>query len=255
MSSRGFGSPRNSAGGKNRRRYGRRAGQAGGGYSRRAPMLRGVFTKAHHFKQMYRPSGSGSTSGMYLNTGSNASWDSTEGILLGPDSGATGDCHFRLFFTVAQLNQSSNFAGLFDCYRINKAVVQFIPVQNVMGNATLSTPTAQLTQELITVIDRDDGDLLATPGEYEEYETYKRTGAYEKHTRKLVPAVSMNVFKTSGTTIGYSQRYKQWIDWNSTDVEHYGIKGTIPSASTNTNNYRCGWYVRVKLYFSCKQVR
>lgn len=255
MSSRSFGSRRNSGQGQGRQRrgYNRRAGA--GGYSRRAPMLRGVFTKAHHFKQMYRPSGPGISSGMYLNTGSNASWDATEGILLGPDSSATGDCHFRIWFTTAQLNQSSNFAGLFDCYRINKAVVQFIPVQNVMGNQTLSTPSAQLTQELITVIDRDDGDLLTTPGEYEEYETYKRTGAYEKHTRKLVPALSMNVYKTSGTTIGYSQRYKQWVDWNSTDVEHYGIKGTIPSASNAANNYRCGWYVRVKLYFSCKQVR
>lgn len=212
-------------------------------------MLRGVFTKAHHFKQMLRPTN------LVLTGSSGASYDQTEGLLLGPTTSATSDAFFSYYFSLDELSSVSSYTSLFDAYRINKLVLILSPTQNVMGNASLQTPADHLTQEMITVIDRDDVTALTTSSAFEEYETYKRTGAYEKHVRKWVPSIAAAVFKTSGTSIGYSQRSKQWCDAAQTDIQHYGIKGNIPSAATNTNNYRCGWYVRVKVYFSCKQVR
>lgn len=232
-----------------RRRTGGRRRQGGGGITRPVP-FRGIFTKSHHFKQMLRPTNlviSGSASG--------ASYDQAEGLLLGPTTAATSDCFFTYYFSLDELSSVSSFTSLFDAYRINKVVLICNPVQNVNGNASLQTPTGHLSQELITVIDRDDVTQLSTSSAFEEYETYKRTGCYEKHVRKWVPSVSAQVFKTSGTTIGYSQRTKQWIDMAQTDVQHYGIKGNIPSSAGALDNYRCGWYVRVKVYFSCKQVR
>lgn len=212
---------------------------------------RGVNVGKHFFKQIYRPSATALT----LNTGSGGSYDPLNGLLLGPTSAASADLNGSLYFQLSDLPQSASFASLFDAYKISKVVVSFEPIQNMMGSASLSTPANNISEPLTTVIDRDDNNLLTAMSQYEEYESYKRTPGYKKHVRTLVPAVAASVYKSTGTTIAYQQKYKQWIDMADTNVPHYGIKFLVPTLSVAANNYRCGWFVRVKAYIGCKQVR
>lgn len=206
----------------------------------------------HAFASWYRPS----TTNLVVDSSSGASYNSTSGLLLGPTTTGAQDAFFYLKFTASDLPNISGLSSLFDSYRINKAEVEFLPAQNVMGNASLNgTPAGLLTQELITVLDYDDAVLPTSQSELEQYESYFRTPPYRYHKRTLVPACAMAVYKTSGLQIGYAQKTKQWLDFAQTDVEHYGVHGCIPCATTGTNTYRCGWYVRVRLWFDCKTVR
>lgn len=206
----------------------------------------------HSFATWYRPT----SSNLSVDGNSGGGYNGTSGLLLGPTTSATDDMFFTLRFTIGDVQNISGLSSLFDSYRIKKAEVEFLPAQNVMGNATLNgTPAGLLTQELITVLDYDDATLPASQSELEQYESYFRTPAYRYHKRTLTPACAMAVYKTSGLQIGYSQKKWQWLDFAQTDVELYGVHGCIPKATTATNTYRCGWYVRVKLYFDCKTVR
>lgn len=227
-------------------------------YARSAPLARftrSIAPKMHMFKQLYRPS---STAMAIGGAGTGTSYDPNEGILFGPDPASTaGDGFFALKFLLSDLPQQSSFGGLFDAYRINKVVVIFTPMlgpyTGINGVATGTAGT--FDQALYTVIDRDDHNVLTALSQAEEYETLKMTAAARKHKRVLTPAVAMEVYKAGGLSNGYSQRYKQWIDMGTNDVDHYGLKGVIQGASTNTHTRRASWYVRVKMYFSCKQVR
>lgn len=207
------------------------------------------------FTQWYRPSATSfqisSTTGSYA---------ATKGLLLGPTDATPADMFFSLKFRITDLNQVSTFKSMFDSYRIDHVEVEFKPAQNVMTGQSLD-PLFGSNQELpaqnlVTVIDYDDADLPTSEALLEEFESYKMTGAYEPHVRKLTPAVAMNAYRTGGLTIGYVQRFKQWIDIDSTeDAEHYGIKGCLRSVNHGQGweNYRCGWYVRVKMCFSMRQ--
>lgn len=215
-------------------------------------LTRQMAPQLHSFATWYRPGSANLT----VDSNSGGSYNSTSGLLLGPTTTATDDMFFALKFTIGDVQNIASLSALFDSYRVNKAEVEFLPAQNVMGNESLNgTPAGLLTQELITVIDSDDATVPSTQSELEQYETYRRTPAYRYHKRYLVPACAMAVYKTSGLQIGYSQKRYQWLDFAQTDVEMYGVHGCIPKATTATNTYRCGWYVRVKLYFDCKAVR
>ncbi len=218
---------------------------------RKRPRITKNLNLAKSFKQWYRPSSANVT----VDGLSGGSYNATSGLLLGPTTSAPSDCFFTIKFTFGDLAQSASFASLFDAYKIHKIAVEFLPAQNVIGSATLQTPAGLLSQDLITVIDYDDATNLNLQTDAEQYETYKRTGPFEYHRRYLSPAIAVEAFKTSGTTIGFLQKRKEWIDMAYTDVEHYGLKGVIPTATTGSNNYRCGWYIRVRMYFQCKQVR
>lgn len=216
---------------------------------------RSIAPKQHMFKQLYRPS---STAMVIGGAGTGTAYDPNEGILFGPDPASTaGDGFFALKFILSDLPQQSSFGGLFDAYRINKVVVSFTPMLGAYTsiNGVAASTSGTFDQPLYTVIDRDDHNVLTNLSQAEEYESLKMTPSYRKHKRVLTPAVAMEVYKAGGLSNGYSQRYKQWIDMGTNDVDHYGIKGVIQGASTNTNNRRAAWVVRVKMYFSAKQVR
>lgn len=159
-------------------------------------------------------------------------------------------------FTAADIPQFNSFSALYDAYRIEKLKVQFVPVvstYNVLGNAA-SNLTAQ-PQWLSTVVDYDDQTLLTTEGALMDYETFKESAPYERHTREFKPAVSLQAYKTSGTTIGYSQHKDQWIDAAYSDVEHYGIKGLINGPASMAAQVQTAWKVYVSVQIAWKQVR
>lgn len=218
---------------------------------------RGLRLNMHHFKQTYQISMANfrdagvAANGTYINA--------PNGIVYGPTVTALDSYFFALVFTLSDLPQVASFQAVFDSYRINKVTVKFIPLQNVSPLKSADTAGANqngVNQDLETVIDYDDGNILTSRSAALEYDTYKVTPCYAKHVRTITPKMSMNAFKTSGTTIGYIQEAKQWIDAAYADVEHYGIKGCIPRYSINaTQDIQSAWRVYATMYFSCRQVR
>lgn len=213
-----------------------------------------TISKPHHITQHFRPS----SANVQLTNSTTGSYNATEGLLLGPSATATGDMFFTIRFTIADLSQVSTFSGVFDAYRIDRVDLQFNPVQNVMGNQPLQSIGDPCPQDIITVIDYDDVVLPALETELEEYETYARSAGYERHYRTLVPAIAKNVHRTGGLNIGYMQEKEKFIDFQYTDVEHYGIKGMIRSVDNgffDLNNYRIGYYLVCKMYLTLRQTK
>lgn len=210
--------------------------------------------EVHHFKQLCRPSAN-----TFLWTDStgqkNGQYVPADGFMIGPSDTADDNFYFAIKFHIADVQTISGLGSLFDSYRINKVVVTFTPAQNVNSGASLGTPADLIPPMLCTVIDRDDASIPTSLPELEQYQTFKQTPSTKKHTIVITPALAQQAYKSSGTTIAYTQTYKKWCDFATTDVDHYGIHGCVTSNSTAANNWKAAWYVRVKYYFSCKTVR
>lgn len=219
-----------------------------------AAIPRGLQLKKHHFKQTFHPINiSVNPSCHYTSTGVGAVGS---GVLYGPsttDPSPAG--YFSYYFTLAEIPQVTSFTSLFDAYRINKLVIKFIPLVQYTQLGNGAANLAAEPQWLSTVVDYDDSGILTTEGALLEYETFKQSSPNRKHVRTFVPATSQNLYKSSGTTIAYSQKRKPWIDAAYTDVEHYGIKGLINGPATQANQVQTAFKVYVTAYISFKQTR
>lgn len=205
---------------------------------------RGLQLKKHHFKQTYFL-GSGS-----INISGGFTYNAGQGLLFGP---STIDASCAMTFKASDMPQWGAFASLFDTYRINKVVIKMVPqVNSLTAASTTSSSIGANGQFMSTVIDYDDNIALGSYSSLLEYENFKETPPYKMHKRAIVPSLSASVYKTSGTTIGYSQKKKQWIDASYGDVEHYGIKAYVPG---NTNSVQQVWKVFIITYISFKQTR
>lgn len=209
--------------------------------------------KPHKIVQHFRPS----AANLVLSPGQSGSYNATKGLLAGPNAFFKAPQFFTLKFTISDLSQVSTFSAIFDAYRIDHVEVEFNPIQNFIGDVPLeATTSGDITEYLVTVIDYDDSAPVGSEQNFEEYDTYKRTIGYEKHVRSLTPAIAANAYKTSGLTVGYVQEREKWIDFQYTDVEHYGIKGCIMGTSWGGHeNYRIGYYVRCKMCLTLMQVK
>lgn len=217
----------------------------------RSFLPRGINIQQHDFIQTYYPS-----SISLITDGTNCVYQPANGELLGPSTSASGDGFFSLKFLLSDVPQSSTFAALFDAYQLMHVKVKFVPLIN-MVNQSSTTPgsSSALVQFLETVIDYDDSALLTAEVQLLDYQTFKQSVGYKQQTRTITPCVSTLVYKTSGTTIAYSQKRKVLIDIANTDVEHYGLKGCIPTTSTAAANMQCRWRVYITSHWRFKQVR
>lgn len=220
---------------------------------------RAVQLRTHHFKQTYHPSGNtmqvtGGT-GAYYPTGSGAF---PPGTLVSQATASIGPMFFTLDFRLDDLPQLSSYQTIFDSFRINKVVVKFRPLQSMVptnatdGSGTNVSTTPPLLQ---TVIDYDDSNLLTSENQLLNYDNLKISQPWQMHKRVFVPAISANAFKAGGSTIGYYQKKKQWIDAAYPDTIHYGIKGYTPGPITLTATTQAAWVVYVTMFFSMKELR
>lgn len=226
-----------------------------GRYTNVPAIPRGMALKKYFFKQIYHPSEANfafSAGGIGYTAGGNGVYGS--GILYGPPTSPSG--YFALRFTAADIPQIATFAALFDCYKISKLVVKLIPVvsQYTQGANSTAAVAAQ-PQWLSTVIDYDDFAVPTTEGELLQYQTFKQSHPNKLHKRVFTPAISMQAYKTGGTTIAYSQAKQKWLDAANTDVEHYGLKGLINGPANSATQVQSAWKVYVTAYISFKQVR
>lgn len=150
-----------------------------------------------------------------------------------------------------QLNNYSQYANLWDFYRINKIVCKFYPVRTTTVEADVentTTPAAVTNVPLcVTAIDYDDAGNLTYA------DLINRNGAQEHlctkyFTRTFRPACLIQLF-SGGVTPGYKPTWGTWIDCNNASMYHYAIKGAIqPAAPAGIYGYN----IRIVAYCSFK---
>lgn len=196
-----------------RRRFARLTRRGNRFRLRRAPS-----NNIHHFKRTYHDTG----------------------IIVSNSGAAVGARNF----TFDKLPGYTEFTSLYDEYRINKVVYKFIPNYTGVDMNPLSTALSMCNFH--SILDFDDSTAPAGFTEILQYPSYKMTRGNRMHTRAFTPAISFEV----GGNIGYSIKYKQWINCSNITVPHRGIKYVVDqSTATGTFN------VITTVYFSMKGVR
>lgn len=208
------------------------------------------------FKQSYYPTAS------TMVTNGNCTYSAVSAGLAGPSTTASGDGFFTLVASMSDLGNNSAYSALFDQYRIEKWKVDFIPAncsQMTQSGASGSNPTG-FSERIETVIDRDDNALLTNAAAILEYDNYMTSPPWETHTRgPFTPNCQLGMLRTGSiTAIGFNNNFpyeNNWIDVAYTDVQHFALKGRIPSANTAANNVQASWYVVCTMWISFRNTR
>jgi len=137
------------------------------------------------------------------------------------------------------------FGNLYDQYKINKVVMQFVPkfTDSDIGTA----PTGGQLSMVATCIDYDDAAIPVSIGDILERNNAKlhRTKMF---SRVLKPCVNFNV--STGATAGVSTKQSPWLDVTNTNVPHFGVKIGITGTAVIQS-----YDIIVKYYLSFRQVR
>jgi hypothetical protein len=166
-----------------------------------------------------------------VSSGASKTQNATASITLcgAVNTNVTTDPCFAMFFTLADLPQSSTWTALFDRYRITNIEVSFTP--NYSQVALLSsTQTLTCTpMHLYYVIDKDDAGVVSPLSALMEYENCKRVdlGLTGTHVVSFKPHTAVATY-ASGAFTSYGNLANEWIDCASSSVQHYGIKFGLP---------------------------
>lgn len=160
-----------------------------------------------------------------------------------------------VYITAAMLNNFAALTSVFDTYRINKYIVDFVPYGEQVFNtpsATNSVPSTSGVTPLATVIDEDDTTALGSLNSLYEYGTVKYRMGGKQHRRVVYPKTLVQLYE-SAVTSGYSAKGKQWIDMANDDVPHLGVKWGIgyPAPGATIRMYQ----IMVTVYYQAKDQR
>jgi len=159
-----------------------------------------------------------------------------------------------------QILGNSEFAALYDRYRIDRIVTSFQLVNNPSANAYVNDKdtgnSANFYPKMWYVADHDDANTEAI-SVLKERSGVKCRILQPNMTISVVtrPAIAAMMYKTA-TTTGYGPKWGQWIDMTNTDVPHYGLKVAFDTNALDPADTR-PFRVRVenKFFFTCKDVR
>lgn len=143
---------------------------------------------------------------------------------------------------------SSEFANLFDQYRLDKVVAKFW----LRVDPSSQTAATATYPKLWWYRDLDDS---TSPSSLNEMRENQRTKVkvmtqYKPIVITFKPNVLQLVYQ-SGVANTYSPKFGQWLDMSLTSTPHYGFKYAIQDL-TNTN-YRVD--VEQQYFFSCRNTR
>lgn len=140
---------------------------------------------------------------------------------------------FAYNFKLSDLDNNSEFVGLFDQYRIKGVRITFYPPVNVSFVSTSNAPNP--IGEFYTALDYDDGTVPTGLADINQYQTCRRTYFNKPHTRYLKPlAVQSGVYQSGGALTGYrSLPSNTWFDCAYPNVIYYGVKGAYAISQAN----------------------
>lgn len=125
-------------------------------------------------------------------------------------------------FFLSQLPNYTEFTNLYDQYKISRIKVKFIYTANSQNVTTAAAITA--LPNLLTVIDNNDSAALSTSGDYCQYRSFKIRRLDKPCSVYFKPQFDIAAY--SGAFTSYAQK-TGWIDSNSPNVKHYGLKFAV----------------------------
>jgi hypothetical protein len=131
-------------------------------------------------------------------------------------------------FSVNSMGNIAALQGIFDQYRILKIHVMTFPETNLV--AAGATATAGM---LHTVIDYDDGTVLASEQAALDYQNVLSSSFSDGHSRVFKPHAALAAYQ--GTFAGYCNVASPWIDAAYPSVQHFGLKVVVTAATVATN--------------------
>jgi len=148
-------------------------------------------------------------------------------------------------YTVGALDNATNFANVFDQYRIDRLQVTFRPMN--VATPLVNTATGGFIAPIIyTAIDYDDATAPTTVAQIRDFQNCS-SHLYETFTLDWKPHAAYTV---GGSISG--QVTSPWIDWATPNVTHYGVKLAIPAG---TAGFEQQWTVSIVMYLSNRNVR
>lgn len=204
-----------------RRGPGRRLRVARVGYlSRIGKLNRSYALKTYKFKRFGLDCQIVNTSAGAVNLNTTASgW-----ALTGASTDVNGTYQFggAMQFQLNQTLEVTDFATLFDRYKITGVKVSIIPLGSYSGGGSVQNQNVSNYPTIAIAVDSDDASL---PGSWNQVAV--KQGARVMKLNKTCsmyiknPKLASAVF--NGITNAYSQK-TGYLDMNSTDVPHYGLK-------------------------------
>jgi len=163
-------------------------------------------------------------------------------------------------FAFNDIISSSEFAALYDRYRLDKVIVKLQLITN--PDSLLATNTNNANSSLNwfpkvwSITDHDDNNT-ETIAQMKERSGVKCRILRPNQTLTYAvrPAIAAMMYKTA-TTTGYGPKWGQWIDMNDIGVPQYGLKLAFDMQGLDpisTDGFRVN--VEKKFYFTCKDVR
>lgn len=162
-----------------------------------------------------------------------------------------------VYFCLSQLPSYSEICSTYDRYRITKVQMYFMFDHNASECEASTTQPLKNLPLLYVVKDYDDATPTAGEDEYVQYNPCKIVrlgngkGAFDCVVT-IKPRIATAAYG-GGAFTSYVNTAAPWIDANSADVQHYGIKfGYIcpqtPGTGTKTVGFLRTW---TKMWFEC----
>lgn len=153
-----------------------------------------------------------------------------------------------LVFQLDDVPDFAEFKAMYDCFKINRVKLMFIPISNVSLYSTASTQVfinTEHSNRIFTVLDFNDETPATSVNILRQYGTCKMSPNNRIHKRYFKPRIQNSV--ASGTS--------QYIGWLSTDtsddVKWFGVKyGITHQTAVGTENI---YKVEAHYYLSFKQ--
>lgn len=233
-----------------RRRVGRRR------YARRHPgMVRAIrpFSAGqvvHVKKWAYPATGNwtngGDSTSAYVPNGANC-------IRLAAGGSTTaGYSSFACYFKFSDLPQYTNFAGVFDQYKISAVKVLMITTPSgLAGNESQAAIQNAAPQYWVSAIDYDNTTTIAASTSLDSYGNVKNHSSPsiggKMVSRYFKPRIAVAAY--AGTFTSYANT-RSWVDCNNATVQHYGFRlafnsgaNSISSASPFAVDIRVCYYL------------
>lgn len=159
--------------------------------------------------------------------------------------------YFEFEYNLANIVAVTEFSNLFDLYRIKKAVVTFIPLQNT-AEASVVTGPAYKAAAIPTLwkVNDTDGDGPATALEFLERGS-RPISLAKTVTHTCYPRIAKTVYNTPTSAYGLGKK-NVWINMADTSVPHYGTYCFLDNV-TSGSYWNCKVYVQI--FFECKGIR
>jgi len=145
--------------------------------------------------------------------------------------------------TVAQLDDATALSNVFDQYRVDFVELWVWP-KNMGGTTTAVTDVGIL----YSAVDYDDANAASTLGQMEDFNSLNFTPGDQGHYISFKPHIAVAAY--SGAFTSFTNASDQWIDWNSTGVQHYGLKFATTVATTAVT-----YTAQIRLTVSNRNVR